>query len=92
MSRFAIRYPYLIIVICLIICVVGVNSLVRMPVDMIDPHSGETFTPVKITDAAGYRVAARWGPGTPVRRGQARSAIFGAWLQSGPLALQPACC
>ena len=34
MSRFAIRYPYLIIVICLIICVVGVTSLVRMPVDL----------------------------------------------------------
>ena len=27
MSRFSIRYPYLIIVICLIICVVGVTSL-----------------------------------------------------------------
>jgi multidrug efflux pump subunit AcrB len=37
MSRFAIRYPYLIIVICLIICVVGVNSLVRMPVDLFPP-------------------------------------------------------
>jgi HAE1 family hydrophobic/amphiphilic exporter-1 len=34
MSRFAIRYPYLIIVICLITCVVGVSSLVRMPVDL----------------------------------------------------------
>jgi multidrug efflux pump subunit AcrB len=37
MSRFAIRYPYLIIVICLIICVVGVTSLVRMPVDLFPP-------------------------------------------------------
>src|SRR5271169_784023 len=34
MSRFAIRLPYLIIVICLITCVVGVTSLVRMPVDL----------------------------------------------------------
>src|SRR6476469_10141867 len=34
MSRFAIRYPYLIIVICLITCVVGITSLVRMPVDL----------------------------------------------------------
>ena len=34
MSRFAIRYPYLIIVVCLIICVVGVTSLLRMPVDL----------------------------------------------------------
>src|SRR3984957_9934403 len=34
MSRFAIKYPYLIIVICLITCVVGVTSLVRMPVDL----------------------------------------------------------
>ena len=37
MSRFALRYPYLIIVICLIICVVGVTSLVRMPVDLFPP-------------------------------------------------------
>ena len=34
MSRFAIRYPYLIIVLCLITCVVGVTSLVRLPVDL----------------------------------------------------------
>src|SRR6201993_3632393 len=34
MSRFAIRNPYFIVVICLIIPVVGVTSLVRMPVDM----------------------------------------------------------
>ncbi len=37
MSRFAIRYPYLIIVICLITCVVGVTSLKRMPVDLFPP-------------------------------------------------------
>lgn len=34
MSRFAIRYPYLIIVLCLITCVVGVTSLFRLPVDL----------------------------------------------------------
>jgi hydrophobic/amphiphilic exporter-1 (mainly G- bacteria), HAE1 family len=34
MSKFAIRFPYLIIVVCLITCVVGVTSLVRMPVDL----------------------------------------------------------
>ncbi len=34
MSRFAINYPYFIVVVCLIIAVVGVTSLVRMPVDM----------------------------------------------------------
>src|SRR5208337_3128866 len=37
MSRFAIRYPYLIVVICLIVCVVGVTSLLRMPVDLFPP-------------------------------------------------------
>src|ERR1043166_5682577 len=37
MSRFALRYPYLIIVICLITCVVGVTSVVRMPVDLFPP-------------------------------------------------------
>ncbi|HTC13866.1 MAG TPA: efflux RND transporter permease subunit [Chthoniobacterales bacterium] len=34
MSRFSIRYPYLIIVICLMLCVVGVTSMVRLPVDL----------------------------------------------------------
>ena len=34
MSRFAIRNPYFIVVVCLMIAVVGVTSLVRMPVDM----------------------------------------------------------
>src|SRR5580693_1991500 len=34
MSRFAIRTPYFIVVVCLIIAVVGVTSLKRMPVDM----------------------------------------------------------
>jgi HAE1 family hydrophobic/amphiphilic exporter-1 len=34
MSRFAIRNPYFIVVICLMIMVVGVSSLIRMPVDM----------------------------------------------------------
>ena len=34
MSRFAITTPYFIVVACLIIAVLGVNSLARMPVDM----------------------------------------------------------
>src|SRR5438132_10968916 len=34
MSGFAIQIPYFIVVVCLIIAVVGVSSLVRMPVDM----------------------------------------------------------
>src|ERR687887_623889 len=34
MSRFAINNPYFIVVLCLVIAVVGVTSLVRMPVDM----------------------------------------------------------
>jgi multidrug efflux pump subunit AcrB len=34
MSRFAIRNPYFIVVVCLMIAVVGATSLVRMPVDM----------------------------------------------------------
>src|SRR5580698_11300460 len=34
MSRFAIRNPYFILVVCLVIAVVGITSLVRMPVDM----------------------------------------------------------
>ena len=34
MSRFAIRTPYFIVVVALIIVVVGASSLARMPVDM----------------------------------------------------------
>jgi multidrug efflux pump subunit AcrB len=37
MPTFAIRHPYFIIVICLFICVLGVTSLVQMPVDMFPP-------------------------------------------------------
>jgi multidrug efflux pump subunit AcrB len=34
MSRFSLRNPYFIIVVCLIVVVVGLTSLVRMPVDL----------------------------------------------------------
>src|SRR5919205_494889 len=34
MSRFAIRNPYFIVVICLVIAVVGLTAVARMPVDM----------------------------------------------------------
>src|ERR1700728_4235069 len=34
MSRFAIRTPYLIVVVCLVITLLGVSSVARMPVDM----------------------------------------------------------
>src|SRR5215813_60702 len=37
MARFSLRYPFLIIVVCLITCVVGVTSLMRMPVDLFPP-------------------------------------------------------
>ena len=37
MSRFALRFPYLIIVICLMTTVIGVSTLVRMPVDLFPP-------------------------------------------------------
>lgn len=37
MARFSLRHPYLIIVICLIVCVLGVTSYFRMPVDMFPP-------------------------------------------------------
>src|SRR6201994_2574224 len=37
MSRFSIRNPYFIVVICLAVCVVGLVSLVRMPVDLFPP-------------------------------------------------------
>ena len=37
MSSFSIRHPYLIVVICLFVCVLGLTSLFQMPVDMFPP-------------------------------------------------------
>jgi multidrug efflux pump subunit AcrB len=37
MATFSIRHPYFIIVVCLFICVLGVTSVVQMPVDMFPP-------------------------------------------------------
>ena len=37
MSRFSIRHPHFVVVICLIISVVGVTRLLRMPVDLFPP-------------------------------------------------------
>jgi HAE1 family hydrophobic/amphiphilic exporter-1 len=37
MPRFALRNPYLIVVLCLVLAVVGVSQLVRMPVDLFPP-------------------------------------------------------
>ncbi len=34
MTKFALRYPYLTIVLCLVTCVVGITSLLRLPVDL----------------------------------------------------------
>src|SRR5438094_1944769 len=34
MSRFAIHNPYFIVVVCLVVLVVGITSLVRMPIDL----------------------------------------------------------
>src|SRR3984893_9589998 len=37
MSRFAIRYPYLIIGLCLMIAIIGTTTVARMPVDLFPP-------------------------------------------------------
>jgi hydrophobic/amphiphilic exporter-1 (mainly G- bacteria), HAE1 family len=37
MPRFSIRNPYLIVVLCLVLAVIGIVSLVRMPVDLFPP-------------------------------------------------------
>jgi hydrophobic/amphiphilic exporter-1 (mainly G- bacteria), HAE1 family len=37
MPEFSIRHPYFIIVICLFVCIVGLTSMVQMPVDMFPP-------------------------------------------------------
>src|SRR3954467_5637937 len=34
MSRFALRLPYLILVFCLLTCVVGITTVLRLPVDL----------------------------------------------------------
>ena len=37
MSRFSIRNPYFVVVVCLVLVLIGVTSLVRMPVDLFPP-------------------------------------------------------
>ncbi|MGB9070470.1 MAG: efflux RND transporter permease subunit [Candidatus Acidiferrales bacterium] len=37
MPSFSLRHPYLIVVICLFVCVLGLTSLAQMPVDMFPP-------------------------------------------------------
>ncbi|MCX6903966.1 MAG: efflux RND transporter permease subunit, partial [Verrucomicrobia bacterium] len=37
MTRFALKFPYFVIVVCLMTIVVGVTSVVRMPVDLFPP-------------------------------------------------------
>ena len=37
MPTFSIKHPYFIIVLCLFICVLGITSMVQMPVDMFPP-------------------------------------------------------
>src|ERR1700675_1198693 len=37
MSGFSIRYPFFIIVACLVVAIVGTVTLVRMPVDLFPP-------------------------------------------------------
>ena len=37
MSKFSIRNPYFIVVVCLVLTVIGVTSLARMPVDLFPP-------------------------------------------------------
>ncbi|HEV2348430.1 MAG TPA: efflux RND transporter permease subunit, partial [Terriglobia bacterium] len=37
MPRFAIRNPYFILVICLFVMVIGLSSVIRMPVDLFPP-------------------------------------------------------
>src|SRR5882724_1506383 len=37
MSRFSIKYPFFVIVVCLVIAIVGTVTLVRMPVDLFPP-------------------------------------------------------
>jgi len=37
MSSFSLRHPYFIVVICLFVCVLGLTSVIQMPVDMFPP-------------------------------------------------------
>jgi hydrophobic/amphiphilic exporter-1 (mainly G- bacteria), HAE1 family len=37
MASFSLRHPYFIVVICLFVCVLGLTSVVQMPVDMFPP-------------------------------------------------------
>ena len=63
MSRFAIRYPYLILVACLVLVVLGITTVLKMPVDL--------FPEIKIPVV----VVATFYPGMPPE--QIETAITG---------------
>jgi len=57
MSRFAIDNPYFIVVICLIIAVVGVTSLVQLPVDMFPSMNIPAYAPLARAVLRGMRIS-----------------------------------
>ncbi|HTU81196.1 MAG TPA: efflux RND transporter permease subunit, partial [Candidatus Acidoferrales bacterium] len=56
MVRFALKFPYFIIVACLMLCIIGVNSVMHMAVDL--------FPPVQIPVV----VVATFYPGMPAEQ------------------------
>jgi len=56
MPRFSLKYPYFIIVACLMLCIIGVSMVTRMPVDL--------FPPVRIPVV----VVATFYPGMPAQQ------------------------
>ena len=75
MSRFAIRTPYLIVVVCLIIAILGIVSVLRMPVDLFPAmnipvvavatfYSGMPRSRSKATSPTTWNGSSRWPAGS----------------------------
>jgi HAE1 family hydrophobic/amphiphilic exporter-1 len=56
MARFSLKYPYFIVAACLMLCIIGINALTHMPVDL--------FPSVKIPTV----VVATFYPGMPAQQ------------------------
>ena len=59
MSRFSIRNPYFIVVVCLALMVIGITSLARMPVDMFPPINLPESPSLPSTPACHLRISRR---------------------------------
>ena len=68
MSGFAIRYPFFIIMLCLIVTVVGITTVARMPVDLFPDINIPVVVAVSYTHLDVYKRQGRDVGSSPAAR------------------------